>query len=102
MVAGDAGPYPFHNVPRFLQRLGGQNDGEFLPAVSGGKIVGSNMEEHLGRNLLQRDVADPVAVGVVHFLEVIDIENRQLHGKRIGLLVIDQPAQVFMESLMVV
>ncbi|MNU11319.1 hypothetical protein D3C72_2590720 [compost metagenome] len=60
------------------------------------------MEEHLGRNLLQRDVADPVAVGVVHFLEVIDIENRQLHGKRIGLLVIDQPAQVFMESLMVV
>ncbi|MNJ04240.1 hypothetical protein D3C73_1649040 [compost metagenome] len=60
------------------------------------------MLQHHRSYLLKDNIADPVPVLIIYFFEIVDIEHCQLHGKRIALLVIDQPAQILMKGLMVV
>ncbi|MNC27242.1 hypothetical protein D3C75_754090 [compost metagenome] len=39
---------------------------------------------------------------IIYFFEVIDIQYRQLHGKRIALLMLNQPAQIFVKGFVVI
>ena len=62
---------------RHCQAAVGQEDQQFLPAITAGNIGRTNRRQESRRDLPQDHVAGPVAVRVVQFFEMIEVDHDQ-------------------------
>src|SRR5689334_15823355 len=60
-----------------------QNDGELLAAIAREDLVAANAALHHPRQLLQDEVAGQVAVDVVDFLEMVEVEHEKAELSRV-------------------
>ena len=65
-----------HRAPALVRRLRAE-DRELVAAQAGEHLLRTQQLAHRGGDLLQHHVAAEVSVRVVHFLEVIDVDDHQ-------------------------
>ena len=68
-----------------LERLVRQDDGKLFAAIAGHHVVRAHFAGHGAGHLAQAQVAALVAVAVVVFLEIVDIDHQQRQGLALPL-----------------
>src|ERR1700738_4609420 len=68
----------------FVQGLG-QNESEFVAAVTRGGVDGAAVDAEDVREAIERVAADEVAVGVIDLLEAVEIEQENREGATVAI-----------------
>src|SRR5258707_7194978 len=84
-VAGHDGAYTVGDAVGFIVESFRQDESEFVAAIGGGGVNGGAVDAQDMREPIERVATDEVAVGVVDFLEAVEVQEENGEGAAVAI-----------------